>query len=179
MNYRIKYILDNAIYKDQSTVGVGNGLYNIGSGTADRFNNIWAVKFNGVATSAQYADVAEKYLCDPNIELPVGTVMALSKGSYEVEICNETLSKFVLGVISEKPALIMNEKLEDGVIVGLLGRLPVRIIGPINKRDIIVSYIDGCVRASQNEDEEKFGIGFSLEDNDDSGEKLIECTLKK
>jgi len=179
MNFRLKYILDNAIYKDKSTINVGNGLYDIGSSTSDRFNNIWAVKFNGVATSAQYADVAEKYLCDPNVNLPIGTVMALSNGSYEVEICNETLSKFVLGVISEKPAFIMNEKLEDGVIIGLLGRLPIRIYGSIRKRDIIVPYINGCARAAENEEEEKFGIGFSLEDNDNSGEKLIECTLKK
>ena len=179
MNYRIKYILNNMVYTDKSTTGVGNGLHDIGSGPTDRFNDIWAVTFNGVSTSTYYADVAERYSCNPNVEAPIGTIMDLSNGDYEVEVCNVPLSIFVLGVISEKPALIMNEKLEDGLIIGLLGRLPVRVIGIIRKRDVIVSSGNGCARIAVTAEEALFGIGHALEDSDDLGEKLIKCVLKK
>jgi len=91
--------------------------------------DVWATLFNGTATSARYADLAEKYL--PDADYPEGTVMAIGG---EKEITAASVVDFrAIGVISLKPAFRMNEGLEDGVYVALKGRVPVRVKGAIKK----------------------------------------------
>lgn len=179
MDYKFTQVndaLSKRVRTDAHTSGLGSALYNIGSGAADRFNEIHAASFVGTATTATYADLAEKYLCNPDVELPTGSVMELATDIYECQICNRELSSFVLGVVSDKPAFLMNASLA-GREIGLLGRLPVRIIGAISKRDAIVSAGNGCARKAE-ESEMPFKIGFALETNTSADEKLVECVIK-
>jgi len=91
--------------------------------------DVWATLFNGTATSARYADLAEKYL--PDADYPEGTVMAIG-GEKEVTAASDVDFR-AIGVISLKPAFRMNENLENGVYVALKGRVPVRVKGEIKK----------------------------------------------
>jgi hypothetical protein len=112
--------------------GNANGVGNIGNSTT-YFNTVFAK-----ATSAQYADVAEKYTADQNY--PPGTVLEIG-GSEEVRASQQMASSRICGVVSTNPALIMNSGLESQYVttVALVGRVPCRVTGNINKGDLLCS----------------------------------------
>lgn len=142
-----------------------------------RFNTVHSVNFVGTASVAKYADLAEKYTCAQEV-LPEGTVMSVaSSPEVEVEVCNEDACDCVIGVVSKKPAYTMNDDAK-GPAVGLVGKVPVRIVGPIRKKQAIVSSGNGCARAAEGNSDYVFNFGFALEENLDSGEKLVMCLLK-
>lgn len=129
---------------------------------------------HGRATSAQWGDLAEKYKCEGYR----GTVMCVSKDSdKDVEVCQEDLSTAYIGVISTRPGFKMNSALQDGQYVGLVGLLPVKIIGSINKRDFIVPTKDGCARAGRLH-EIAHSIGVANETNLEPRMKLVQCIIK-
>jgi len=129
------------------------------------------------ATQANYADLAEKYLVDKEYE--VGTVLCIG-GVAEVTQCKDNNCSKVVGVVSDKPAFIMNGSLEGmSVAVALTGRVQCKVCGPIRKGDMIVSCEqEGCGRA---EAEPRPGtlIGKSLVNDDSTGERLVEIVVGK
>jgi hypothetical protein len=133
-----------------------NGVGNIGSSTT-YFNTVFAK-----ATSAQYADLAEKYTADA--EYAPGTVVAFG-GTHEVTLSTQDADRRVAGVISTNPSYIMNGGLEGTNIatVALTGRVPTRVTGTVAKGDLMVSNGDGTARA---EADPRAGaiIGKALED---------------
>jgi len=152
--------------------GGSNGVGNIGSATT-YFNTVFAK-----ATSAQYADVAEKYIADK--DYPIGTVLRIG-GMYEVSQTNCYHGTNIIGTVSDKPAYVMNSGLdaEHVAIVALLGRVPCRVVGTISKGDLLVSseihgvatvldsdlWVPGCI------------IGKSLEDYNSTIEGTIEIVV--
>ena len=86
----------------------------------------------------------------------------------------------VVGVVSEKPAFIMNGSLEGmSVAVALTGRVPCRVCGPVKKGDMIVSCEqEGCGRA-EAEPRQGALIGKSLVNDDSTGERLVEIVVGK
>jgi hypothetical protein len=141
---------------------------NIGaSGTG--FNTVFAR-----ATSAQYADLAEKYTADRDYE--PGTVVHFG-GDYEVSQCDQDMCSKVAGVVSTDPAYRMNDTLtaEHVAMVALVGRVPCKVVGTIAKGDMMVSAGNGRARAEANP---KFGsvIGKALE-NFDGLEGIIEVVV--
>jgi hypothetical protein len=124
--------------------------------------------FQGTATQAQYADLAEKYTTDQ--EYPVGTVMAVGG---EAETRAAKVSDLAIGVISEKPAYLMNSEAE-GQAVALKGRVPVRVQGPVSKGQAVYAWQDGVASTIASNGL----VGVALETNNDEGEKLVECVLK-
>ena len=146
----------------------------IGTGTSntvavrDAAGNLNAVLFQGTATSARYADLAEKYTTDQ--EYPVGTAMAVG-GEAEAKAAN--VSNLCIGVISAEPAYLMNSDC-DGQAIGLKGRVPVRVKGAVTKGQPVFAWEDGVCSTI-------IGlalVGIALESSDDTNEKLIECVLK-
>lgn len=132
----------------------------------NRFNAIY-----GRSTSAQYADLAERYTTDQEYE--PGTVMVVAMaGEAEATSCFQTGQR-VIGVISTNPAYIMNDDL-DGQAIGLTGRLPVKIVGPIRKGQTIIANADGKAIAGDGQNV----FGQALETNLESGVKLVECFIK-
>ena len=81
----------------------------------DSSANITANLFQGTATSANYADLAEKYLADAEYE--VGTVVSVGG---EKEITASKLGDRALGAVSANPAYMMNSELEGGTYILLL-----------------------------------------------------------
>lgn len=130
----------------------------------------------GESTSSQWGDLAEKYRCKG--ECTEGTVMGVSKDvEADMEPTSEDMQTSVMGVISMRPGFTMNDTLWKGSYVGLTGRLPVKIVGPVNKSDFIVATKDGCARAGKNH-EIAHKIGVANETNLDSEVKLVECVIK-
>jgi hypothetical protein len=120
------------------------------------------------STQARYADLAERYESDE--DYPSGTVMEVG-GDAEVTAYSD--SDYVAGVISTNPAYLMNND-GNGPAIALVGRVPVRVIGTINKGQAVFAQ-DGGTASS-----EAAGpiVGIALESSTEDGEKLIECMLK-
>jgi hypothetical protein len=136
----------------------------------DATGNIAANLFQGTATTARYADLAEKYSTAE--ELAPGTVVCVGRGEAEVQPVNSGC--IAIGVVSTDPALMMNSD-ADGQYIGLKGRLPVRIVGSVNKGDAVYVNDNGCAGTAINGGSL---VGIALEGSSDEGEKLIECVLK-
>jgi hypothetical protein len=143
----------NAVIATSATAGnveitgnimpTANATANIGSATSS-YNTIFAQ-----ATSALYADLAEKYTADA--EYVPGTVVQFG-GSAEVTLCVNDACSRVAGVVSTNPAYIMNDGLvsEHTAMVALTGRVPTRVTGTVRKGDLMVSAGDGVARAEAN-----------------------------
>jgi hypothetical protein len=147
-----------------------DGVGNIGN-TTTGFNTVHAK-----ATSAQYADLAEKYEADADYE--PGTVLHFG-GEKEVSQCDVDHCTKVAGVVSTAPAYRMNDGLEaeHTAMVALQGRVPCKVQGPVAKGDMMVSAGNGKARA---EADPKVGavIGKALEDfNGEEG--VIEVVIGK
>ena len=106
----------------------------LGSGSL-RYNQVYAVSFEGTSTSAKYADLAEKYTTDEEIE--AGTVVCFG-GEAELTSCEGECDHRVAGVISTDPAYKMNAE-GEGQYLALTGRVPCKVTGPVAKGDLLVS----------------------------------------
>ena len=139
---------------------------------AARDNNgyINAVVFQGVATSANYADLAEKYLADAEYE--VGTVLMVG-GEKEVTLAQVGFR--ALGAVSANPAYMMNSELEGGTYVALKGRVPVKVTGSVIKGQRLVAGAAGTAQAAMGNTADVFAI--ALETNNDASVKLVECVI--
>ena len=134
----------------------------------DATGNIAANLFQGTATQARYADLAEKYATDKIY--PVGTAIAVGG---EEEVRAASIGDICIGVISDNPAYLMNSDAE-GQAVGLKGRIPVRVNGPVSKGQAVFAWKDGvCSTITTNA-----LVGIALETSTEEGEKLVECVLK-
>jgi len=137
----------------------------------DGSGNFSAGTITATSTSAQYADLAEKYTTDQ--EYPIGTVMKVSThDNYETDAA--MLNSIAIGVISAEPAYLMNSD-SEGQAIGLKGRVPVRVVGAVKKGDAVYCSDNGTASA------EFTGcclVGIALESNSNESEKLVECVLK-
>lgn len=137
----------------------------------DVSGNITANIFNGTATAARYADLAEKYLADK--EYDIGTVISVG-GKAEVRAC--VFGDRAIGAISANPAFMMNKDLEGGIYVALKGRVPVKVIGSVHKGDRLVAAEGGCaISAGFHQYADAFAI--ALESNSDTDVKLVEAII--
>ena len=118
--------------------------------------------FAGMATTARYADVAEKYLAD--MEYEPGTVIAVG-GVAEVTAADHVTAFSVIGVVSENPAIMMNSGLEGGTYIALKGRVPVKINGPVQKGDRLAASTEKGV-AMVNNDRNAWSFAIALSDSD-------------
>lgn len=126
-----------------------------------RWNTVHANLFQGTATAARYADLAENYLADAKYE--PGTVLEFG-GSQEVTVAEDETRR-VAGVVSSNPAYLMNSELQGDYVVALAlqGRVPCKVRGKIRKGDMLVSGGNGYARPTIDP---KIGtiIGKALED---------------
>jgi len=149
-----------------------NGVGNLGSSTGF-FNTVFAT-----ATTALYADVAERFAAD--IAYEPGTVVELG-GTAEITRSVEELSDNVFGVISTRAAFTMNHGAgsdETHPPVAMTGRVPVRVIGMLRKGDRLVSAGNGLARAARPGEATAFNvIGRALEDRIECSEGRVEAIV--
>ena len=150
------------------TTGVGN----IGA-TGAAFNTVHAT-----ATTALYADLAERYAADAVLE--PGTVVDLG-GSHEITQSKQDLSDAVFGVISTSAAYMMNSGAGNNdthPAVAIVGRVPTKVIGTVRKGDRLVSAGNGVARAAKPGEATWFNvIGRALENKDSEEVSMIEATV--
>lgn len=139
------------------------------------------MKMHGIATQAQYADLAELYASDA--EYTPGTVLKIG-GEAEVTQTTEALCMEVFGVVSSNPAYLMNSAMEGmSVPVALEGRVPVRVIGEVKKgQRLVASETPGVARGvtkfEHAEGDDWFRmVGRALEDKTTLGEGLVEAVV--
>ncbi len=151
-----------------------------GTGTASLVD-IRANVVHAVATSAQYADVAERFEADA--PMSAGAVVEVG-GDAEITETTSDLSENVFGVISEQPAYAMNAAAGNNdthPFVAMTGRTPVRVTGAVTKgQRLVTSSVKGCARAvAAGESISPFNvIGRALESSADAGIKLVNCAVR-
>lgn len=153
------------IYKSAKTTASPDSI-----AARDNSGNLFAILFEGTATAAQYADLAEKYLTDKEYE--TGTVVAVGG---DAEVRASMFGDRAIGVVSANPAFMMNKDLEGGVYVALKGRVPVKVIGRINKGDDLIAANNGCAMMAVPHASGVFAV--ALESSDDEGVKIIEALV--
>jgi len=136
---------------------------------------------HALATSAQYADVAERFEADA--PMATGAVVMVG-GSAEITETTAELSDQVFGVISSQPAYAMNAAAgnnDSHPYVAMTGRTPVRVTGEVTKgQRLVSSTVKGCARAAATgESYSPFHvIGRALESSTDAGIKLVNCAVR-
>jgi len=164
-------ILANGNSADRGIFPNANNQYKLGDVNL-AWSEVHATIFEGTATSAEYADLAEIY--EPDQEYEPGTVVCIG-GEKEITISNSVASTKVLGVISTLPAYLMNNKAK-GLPVALQGRVPCKVQGPVKKGDMLVSGPNG-VAVSTSEFVGGAMIGKSLENHNADSIATIEIVV--
>ena len=139
--------------------------------------DIEAATAHVTATTAQYADLAELYVTDSAYE--PGTVVIFG-GTEEVTQSITPLDHRIAGVVSGQPAYLMNnEQKGNTVAVALKGKVPVNVIGPVRKGDLIVSSdTPGVGQAHPGVTNCVYVIGKCIEDDDTENlVRLINCVV--
>ena len=115
-----------------TTAGITTGA----SSTAGSITGNWSLT-TGSRMQATYADLAEYYEGDR--EYDVGTVLVFG-GEKEVTESTEHKTTRVAGVVSDQSAYIMNAGCPGiKTCVALQGRVPVNVIGPVSKGDMLIA----------------------------------------
>lgn len=156
---------------DYLTYNDSTNTYTFVSDGSSNNTTITAAVFNGTATAARYADLAEKYETDR--EYPVGTVLEV-QGEKEV-----TLYKggALAGVISENPGLMINAE-GEGQYVALKGKVPVICEGDVYKGQYCLAIAGGKVQGKFKEEMTALDVlnivGVALED---SKNKMVQVKI--
>lgn len=133
---------------------------------------------HATATASQYADLAERYAADAPMQ--VGDVVELG-GTEEITLCQNVNSTRVFGVISEKPAYLMNAQAgndDSHPMVALKGRVRVNVEGTGHAGERLVSAGNGRAKVAKLEDCNAFSvIGRLLKTKYSSITELTECVI--
>jgi hypothetical protein len=93
------------------------------------------------ASRARYADLAERYAADAVYEY--GTVLVIG-GNKEVTVTDKYADTRVAGIVSKNPAYMMNSEAgndETHPFIALKGRVLCKVVGSINKGDLLVTSV--------------------------------------
>jgi hypothetical protein len=121
-----------------------------------------------LASTAKYADLAEMYASDAEIE--AGTVVHFA-GDGKVAVCDEANHHAVAGIVSTNPGYLMNGD-QEGTALAIAGRVPTKVTGAVNAGDLMVSAGNGKAMAN-NSPAIGTVIGKAIESNE-GGDAVIE-----
>ena len=120
--------------------------------------------------------MAEMYKSDQQYE--PGTVLVFG-GDEEVTVTRRQADVSVAGVVSTAPAYLMNIDAVGAVPVALRGKVPVNVIGPIRKGDLLItSAVRGFAMSAGREG--SYGpavFAKSVEENLAEGFKIINAVI--
>jgi len=168
-----------------STSGVGNivvdfttpqGLtfisaYGTGAANLVTISGQWELG-PGATLNSTYADLAEFYASDDDY-VP-GTVLIFG-GEQELTTTTNENDTRVAGVVSTNPAYIMNSELDkQKVCIALQGIVRCKVIGPINKGDLLTTASIAGYAKKTNDPKIGTIIGKSLENNNTQGPCMVE-----
>ena len=157
-------------YRSAATAATANTI-----AARDASGDLYANLFQGTATSARYADLAEYYSTDQEYE--PGTVLVFG-GSAETTTTNIFSDVRLAGVVSTAPGYIMNSELAGTrACIALQGRVPCKVVGVVKKGDMLTTA--GIPGHAAKAMDPKVGtiIGKALEDKDYSEAGVIEVAV--
>jgi len=168
-------ITNNDFVFSVDIVPSNNAQQTLGTQT-NNFSTVYADVFTGVANTAKYADLAENYKADKFYD--PGHVLIFG-GEEEVTETNQIGSHKVAGVVSTNPAYLMNAELDGEHIVSLalLGRVPCKVIGSVEKGDLITTSSVAGHGIVNNSAKTGTIIGKSLTKKANSGLGIIEIVV--
>jgi hypothetical protein len=133
---------------------------------------------HATSTAAQYADLAERYEADCQLE--PGEVVKLG-GHSEITRCEKELDDAVFGVVSESPAFLMNAQAgnnDSHPMIALKGRVFVKIKGTGQAGDRIVSAGNGEARVASLDECTAFNtLGRLIKHKYNEETALTECVI--
>jgi len=179
------WVWDETFADDGTTIhgNAGGAWTAFKSGGGDEMSaptlvDIRANVVHALSTSAQYADLAERYETDTPLQ--VGEVVILG-GEKEITRCDDEMSDHVFGVVSEAPAFLMNAEAGDNdthPMIAMKGRVFVKIKGCGNAGDRIVSAGNGEAKVAQLDDCNHFNVlGRLIKTKYNEETALHECVI--
>ena len=179
------WVWDETFADDGSTIygNAGGAWTAFKSGGGDELSaptlvDIRANIVHATSTSAQYADLAERYATDTPVS--VGDVVILG-GTEEITKCTQELDDAVFGVVSERPAYLMNADAgnnDSHPMIALKGRVRVKIAGTGRAGDRIVSAGNGAARVAGLAECTAFNtLGRLIQDKYSVHTELHECVI--
>jgi hypothetical protein len=141
----------------------------------DASGDLYANLFQGTATSARYADLAEFYTADKEYE--PGTVLVFG-GVAETTTTNVFSDNRLAGVVTTNPGYIMNSELGGTrACIALQGRVPCKVVGVVKKGDMLTTA--GIPGHAAKAMDPRVGtiIGKALEDKTYSEAGVIEVAV--
>ena len=157
-----------------SQLNLGSTSYKFGNA---HFNGtVYASTFDGTATKAKYADLAENYLADKDYE--IGTVLILG-GTEEVCTTDKKGDTRIVGIVSANPAYLMNSELQGNFVkaVALQGRVDCRVVGKVNKGDMLVSSAIAGYAIVDNDPRIGTVLGKAVGEKTDDGKGVVEIVV--
>jgi cytoskeletal protein CcmA (bactofilin family) len=148
------------------------------SGNEPKAKGLYAPRFHGLAQTAVFADLAENYQSDA--KYAPGTVVVFG-GEFEVTQSTVFNDRKVAGIVSTDPAYLMNTGLKgDNVVeVALTGRVPCKVIGRVQKGDLLVTSGKPGYAIVNNDPKVGTVIGKALENKTTDGDGVIEVVVGK
>ena len=180
------WVWDETFADDGTTVfgnagGAWTAFKSAGAGeelSAATLVDIRANVVHATSTSAQYADLAERYATDTPVE--VGDLVCLG-GSEEITKCTTESCNAVFGVVSETPAVLMNAQAGNNdthPMIALKGRVFVKISGTAKAGDRVISAGNGVARAASLDECTAFNvIGRVIKAKYNEETNLTECVI--
>ena len=172
--------ISGSVSSEGGTFTVTSNATNANTGSTivfrDGSGNFSAGVITATATTARYADLAERYTADADYE--PGTVVELG-GEYEVTQTQRARSTAIAGIVSTDPAYLMNSD-SEGISVALIGRVPCKVVGKVRKGDMLISSDKpGHAQAYKDIHNPPTGsvIGKAIENKDDDGTGVIEVLV--
>ena len=157
-------------YRAAATTATANTI-----AARDASGDLYANLFQGTATSARYADLAEFYTSDKEYE--PGTVLVFG-GSAETTTTNLFSDTRLAGVVSTAPGYIMNSELAGTrVCLALQGRVPCKVVGTVKKGDMLTTSAIPGYAAKAMDPRVGTIIGKALEDKNYSEAGTIEVAV--
>jgi hypothetical protein len=177
-----RYVTFTDVTTGQASLAVNGSLKynptNGPSGSGASGASLMCTNFVGTSTAARYADLAERYLSDAQYE--PGTVVVFG-GDAEVTQSTIFNDRRVAGVVSTNPAYLMNFELDvnKSVIIALQGRVPCKVIGRVQKGDLLVTSGKSGFAIVNNDPKPGTIIGKALENKTTDGDGVIEVVVGK
>ena len=163
-------------FLEDGTTALSTQFATISAGV--NMNTTTGYKFRGAATSAEYADLAERYEADS--EYAAGTVVRLG-GDKEITQTTTADDTKIFGVVSTAPGFEMNSAAGTDAThpyIALAGRVPCNVTGKVFKGDRLVSSAtDGYAQVAGEDYSWKQVLGRALADKTTAGKGTIEIVV--
>lgn len=133
--------------------------------------------FGGTATSANYADLAERYQASEPLQ--PGDVVEIGGDFGEVQKTRALGTTNVFGIVSTNPGVRLNEVAgsdETHPLIALAGRVPCKVVGQISKGDRLMASAHPGVATRWDGQDQLAILGRALSDNG-MGEGVIEVVV--